>query len=521
MWGVLQAGVRVQVLMDAANVDKPYVRTRSIFNASGLAVPPKGSSQRTLSEADKQSLNLVPIDDTGLMHMKMRYFKWPDAATGKQQQALVSGSLNPEDTAQTNDDTIFSITDASPGGAATIARYLAAYNATLEVKAAAPLTNTFNPASPLTLLYSRATPSTDKEATNVLVRDVIVGLAQNATDAIFLSVYALRNLATHEGGTLVGALCEASQKRGLAVAVVTDKGQADGEAGFSAGDDTVTALRLRACGIPVFKGENYASTYSAFHHKNGLFGLPAGATQKTKQAWVVTDTANWSKASMGNGSSTRARPANAETTLVIESGANDGGVTAARFLSNFLQSLRKYSHQQHCPYYQQQKKGLATEHKNCAVDEPFSQPDWEEPAAAAIISGFAAKLTARQAWPQVAAAISVSGVPACATAVTATYGVVTTNATYNGTGVAPPAPQKTATLARTGGNGAWATPPAAPVTAPFGVSVAIMATATCPGGAQSGQTVTLVVDPAFDWATTTRQTDDAVRSMAATLALAF
>ena len=32
----------------------------------------------TLSEALKQSLNLVPIDDTGLMHMKMRYFKWID-----------------------------------------------------------------------------------------------------------------------------------------------------------------------------------------------------------------------------------------------------------------------------------------------------------------------------------------------------------------------------------------------------------------------------------------------------------
>ena len=114
------------------------------------------------------------------------------------------------------------------------------------------------------------------------------------------------------------------------------------------------------CGIPVFKAQSYSSTYSAFHHKNALFGL-GGATDNggtgssssdtgKNRCVVVTDTANWSEASMGNGSSTRAVPHNAETTMFIDSGALDGGATGLRFLSNFLQSFRKYAYQQACPY---------------------------------------------------------------------------------------------------------------------------------------------------------------------------
>ena len=102
---------------------------------------------------------------------------------------------------------------------------------------------------------------------------------------------------------------------------------------------------------------------------------------------------------MGNGSSTRAVPHNAETTVIIDSAALDGGATGLRFLSNFLQSLRKYAYQQACPYYQIKGKKMTEESKNCAKDEPFNQPDWEQPPAATILSKFQSK---SEAWPVVA-----------------------------------------------------------------------------------------------------------------------
>ena len=67
---------------------------------------------------------------------------------------------------------------------------------------------------------------------------------RSETESILLSVYSLRNLWDGKAdGTLVQELC-AAKKRGVAVAVVTDKGQADGESGFAGGDDTLTPLRL-------------------------------------------------------------------------------------------------------------------------------------------------------------------------------------------------------------------------------------------------------------------------------------
>ena len=107
-----------------------------------------------------------------------------------------------------------------------------------------------------------------------------------------MSVYALRNLEDTDGVTLVEALCDA-KKRGTAVAVITDKDQADGDGDFTSGDPTHMAYHITQCGIPVYKAKNYNSNYSAFHHKNAIFGL--------EKPVIVTDTANWSGASMSNG----------------------------------------------------------------------------------------------------------------------------------------------------------------------------------------------------------------------------
>ena len=79
---------------------------------------------------------------------------------------------------------------------------------------------------------------------------------------------------------------------------------------------------------------------------------------------------------MGNGTGA-AKPSNAETSLIVDSLALDGGRTGRRFISNFLQLLRNYEYQQACPYVNNGR----VEHANCAADEEFNQPNWTQPGA--------------------------------------------------------------------------------------------------------------------------------------------
>eukprot|EP00729_Bicosta_minor_P002855 gene2855-35273_t len=464
------AGVFVQVLMDDGNVQKPYVPTLKFFQNSGLNVPDIKATQKTLTPAQKASLNLVPIKEGGLMHMKLRYFRWRDQSSKAVEEAVVSGSFNPENTE------------------------------------ASAMENDYDRTKPVNLMYSRATPPSSKAPPTTklaLVRDVILELVKTETNAIFLSVYALRDLQSHSGSSLVEELCKASTDRGVAVAVVTDKGQSDGEAGFSGGDNTVTGLRLVKCGIPVFKAQSYTSTYSAFHHKNALFGLggATGATGATSASTnddnnrcvVVTDTANWS-----------------ETTVIIDSAALDGGATGLRFLSNFLQSLRKYAYQQACPYYQIKGKKMTEESKNCAKDEPFNQPDWEQPPAATILSKFQSK---SEAWPVVATTVELNSVPGCASSVSMTYSILTANDTTPATSP-PPGPVKTAQLT-VGAGGVWKTADAVPL--PFGLAYAYAFTASgCLGNSGTSATAVGVADSAFDWDAGVRRSNDDLLSLAIT-----
>ncbi len=58
---------------------------------------------------------------------------------------------------------------------------------------------------------------------------------------------------------------------------------------------------------------------------------------------VVTDAGNWTAAALGS----NGRPArNDESVLFIDSSRLDGNVTGQRYLSNYLELIRKYGHQQ-------------------------------------------------------------------------------------------------------------------------------------------------------------------------------
>ena len=105
----------------------------------------------------------------------------------------------------------------------------------------------------------------------------------------------------------------------------------------------------------------------------------------------------------------------------------------------------RYSYQQACPYYQKKGKTTTSEKANCAADQPFGQPDWVAPPAAAVLFPFATKGVASGAWPVVAMTVRVAGVPSCATAVTMAYSVLSTNDTTPAN-QPPPSPTKTITL---------------------------------------------------------------------------
>ena len=402
-----KAGVKVQVLMDAKNLEKPYVHTYDWFrNASLKVAPTRNTTQRDLTKDERRDLNLLGIKMSGLMHMKLRAFSWLATPTAPNAtRVVVSGSFNPEDGALRNEDTLLVVHDAP-----IIDAYMRAYVA---VRDDEPYVNEYEPSSALNLLYSRGSkrPAADGEireeikalsATEVtdttimtstsepplMAREVLLDLVRNETELILLSVYSLRNVADRRG-TLVDALC-AAVHRGVAVAVLVDKGQADGESGFAGGDSSLTALHLwKSCGVPVYKCKNYAGRVNALHHKNALFGV-----KKRRIVW--TDTANWSSSSMGNGTS-HAKPRNAETSLVIASHLLDGGRLGLRFLSNALQLVRKYAYQQACPY--NGPDGMPVE-AQCAKQEKWHQPNWVQPNATTVLHDLIVTAGA-DVWPMV------------------------------------------------------------------------------------------------------------------------
>ena len=81
----------------------------------------------------------------------------------------------------------------------------------------------------------------------------------------------------------------------------------------------------------MFEVLNRVTPYNAMHCKYGVFGVTSPK--------IVTDAGNWSRASLGSGST---KPSNDESVLFLDAQALDGGVTGLRYTGNFLAILDRY-----------------------------------------------------------------------------------------------------------------------------------------------------------------------------------
>ena len=83
------------------------------------------------------------------MHMKMRYFSWIDTR-GERNERVVSGSMNPEDTAVYNEETLY-ITSQQRA----VDKYKEFFNSTLFPANTEKYKNVWDPAAESNLFYSK------------------------------------------------------------------------------------------------------------------------------------------------------------------------------------------------------------------------------------------------------------------------------------------------------------------------------------------------------------------------------
>lgn len=316
-----QVGVDVQVLIEQHQLDpeKTWNTTDEELIAAGFSFSP---TQKGLTPAEREELDLIGIEGPGFMHLKARIFSRPDLVNGGTIEKVLTGSMNPGDESANNHETLHLLEDP-----VVVERYKAKYRAVREGK---ELPNVWTDDAPINVLFTPTTRGPQPA-------DAILKLIDQEREAIFLSVFSLRNFTgQRERASLLDKL-KAAKERGVEIVVVTDRKQSDGVdwQGNRIGHDDDTEDRIRGLGIPVYECINEAGPFNAMHNKSAVFGL--------SHMKVVSDTGNWSQAALG----ARGRPArNDESYLFIDSKRLDDNHTGQRYLSNFLYLLRRYSHQQ-------------------------------------------------------------------------------------------------------------------------------------------------------------------------------
>lgn len=341
-----RAGVRVQVLIDANQIGphKPHNTVVNELTAAGFT---HAESQRGLAPEALRDTQIVEIDmpGEGLFHFKSRYYAYPDPTTGKLKETLLTGSHNPQNSAHKNDESLHRITDP-----ALIRKYVEAFHA---LRDGHPIQNEWSDASPVNVLFTSGAARGTKPV------DKIFELIDRERELVFLTMFSLRNLVSSHGERLVDRLI-AAHRRGVKVVVVTDRKasdgiELDGSPREGSHDDRTDELLERA-GIPVYEYMNPSGPRTAMHLKSAVFGL--------KNIQVVTDTGNWTLATMGNGGS---RGKNAESILFIESGRYDGNAIGERYLAEFLRVLRKYAGQ---------NAGTGRQDVEALISELQRHPSW-------------------------------------------------------------------------------------------------------------------------------------------------
>lgn len=315
-------GVDVQILIEDSQLDpaKTWNTADEELRSAGFEFSP---THKGLSQAQREELDLIGIKGSGLMHLKTRIFSRPDPQTGQPIEKVLTGSFNPGDSAPNNNETLHLITDPQ-----LVARYKAKYDAVLSDKR---IKNEWHDDAAVNVLF---TPTQGGPR----VADKILQLVDDEKEAIFISVFSLRNIVGDKTrGDLIDKF-KAAQARGVKVTVVTDRKQSDGvdANGQRISWDDKTEDKLLAAGLPVYECTNTAGPYNAMHNKSAIFGLT--------DIKVVSDCGNWTRAAMGAGAK-KAR--NDESYLFIDSGKLDNNLTGRRYLSNFLNLLRTYEGQQH------------------------------------------------------------------------------------------------------------------------------------------------------------------------------
>jgi len=315
-----RAGVDVQVLIEADQLDKPWSRTTATFANGDLDVV---KDYRGVGQDDLASADLVGIKEKGLMHLKLRLFETPDEA------ALLTGSYNPNQSAGANEENLHVIRDAT-----LIERYGEAFDAVLHAR---PFDNTWDDDAAVNVVF---TPEGD----GVRSAERILDWLESEQEQILLMVFSLRNVTAPDGTrrSLVGVLKQKVEE-GVPVYVITDRKQADGvdlEGNRLFWDDW-TDDKLRDVGVTVYEAINDASSffgtpypYSAMHHKVAVLGLT--------RMRVIADAANWTVSALGSWK----KPArNVESTLFIDSAKLDDNATGRRYLAQWLKVLERYAHQ--------------------------------------------------------------------------------------------------------------------------------------------------------------------------------
>jgi hypothetical protein len=315
-----KSGVDVQILIEKDQLDpaRTWNTTDEELIAAGFKFSP---THKGLTSAQKKELDLIGIEASGLMHLKTRLFSFIDPASKEPVEKLLTGSMNPGDEALLNDETLHYVTDPQ-----VIARYKAKYDAVLNDTT---VQNEWKDGAPINALFTRATGPQPA--------DKILQLIDQEKEAIFMSVFSLRDVQSpREQEGMIEKLKKA-KARGVEIVVVTDRKQSDGvdAAGNKMGWDDKTEDLLKAAGIPVYECVNTGSPFTAMHNKCAVFGLT--------NMKVVSDAGNWTAAALGN---KQKSAVNDESFLFIDSGKLDGNATGRRYLSNFLYLLRTYESQQ-------------------------------------------------------------------------------------------------------------------------------------------------------------------------------